>query len=76
MRAWVSKGAIRLIADSELEEDMLRALPNRTFTAMPYLHRSSGYLKGRSEINLIERHIDEVRDDLTQMEQVEENETV
>jgi len=57
MRAWISKEAIRLIADNELEADLLRALPNRVFKAMNYVCKSEGYLKGIAEI-----YLDEVKE--------------
>jgi len=54
MRAWVSKGSIRLIADNDLEKEMLKELPNRVFKAMEYVCKSDGYLKGVAEMYLNE----------------------
>ena len=54
MRAWVTSGAIRLIADTDDETGLLRELPNRVFKAMEYVCKSEGHRKGKSEIYLTE----------------------
>jgi len=54
MRAWISKGAIRLIADNEMERDMLSSIKTRSFKAMDYVCKSEGYQKGFAEIYLNE----------------------
>lgn len=54
MRAWITKGSIRLIADTDDETDLLRELPNRVFKAMEYICESQGHRKGKTEIYLTE----------------------
>jgi len=73
VRAWVTKGAIRLIAEevspqgkipvevlTEMEKDLLRGLCGRTFKAADYCNQPSskkGTKKGTLEIYLTEVNI-------------------
>lgn len=60
MRAWITKGAIRLIAETDLEASMLRSTVNKNFRSMSYVCSPSSY-KGDHK-GIAELYLDEVKE--------------
>ena len=58
MRAWITQSCIRLIAESQMERDMLEELEGRTFKAAEHLYRADGH-KGQGAV--AEIYLDEVK---------------